>query len=89
MFSTTKLATNVVIDTKIDESFSVNDDPVSLKMYVTYEMIEIMPERKLNTNDVKEMKNAFFACGVPEIEFIHSYSSQRVRNWLFTEISEF
>lgn len=56
-----------MIDTKIDESFSDNNDPVSLKIYVTYDMIESMPEKKLKKSIVKEMKNAFFACGVPKM----------------------
>lgn len=51
-----------------DEFFSDSDEPVSVKILVTYANIVKVPDRKLNDRLVKLMKNARFAWGVTEKE---------------------
>lgn len=56
-----------VIETRIDEFFSDNDEPVRLKISVINQIITKVQDKRLNVSDVKEMNNARFACGVTEI----------------------
>lgn len=67
MYKNTRLPTKVVTDIRSDELFSDNDDPVLLNMSVTYTSNTNVQHMKLNTTDVNEMKNAFFACGLPKL----------------------
>lgn len=64
IFNITRFAIICVIETSSDEFFSVNEDPVLVNISVTYAKIVNVPERKLSASEVKEMKNARFACGV-------------------------
>lgn len=56
-----------VIETRIDEFFSDNDEPVRLKISVINQIITKVQDKRLNVSDVKEINNARFACGVTEI----------------------
>lgn len=52
------------IETRSDEFFSDNDDPVLLNTSVMYVRIIHIPLKKLNNTPVNVMKNARFACGL-------------------------
>lgn len=56
-----------VIETRIDEFFSDNEEPVRLKISVINQIITKVQDKRLNVSDVNEINNARFACGVTEI----------------------
>lgn len=55
-----------MIDTKMDESFSESDDPVSLNMKVVKLVIDNTPVKRAKNKLGIVMRKALFACGVPE-----------------------
>lgn len=54
-----------MIETKIDESFSDNEDPVSLNINVEKAGIDNTPVKRLKSKLGIVMRKALLACGVP------------------------
>lgn len=61
----TPLAVNCVTETRIDESFSERDEPVSLNMYVMKLIMVNVPLRYANNSITTAITSDFLACGVP------------------------
>lgn len=59
------LAVNCVIETRIAESFSESDEPVSLNMYVMKLIKTIVPLVNANNSITNAIESDFLACGVP------------------------
>lgn len=68
MFRVNKFAANVIIATKMAESFSDSDEPDSLNMAVVKLGIDSTPVKRLKNKLGIVMAKARFACGVPEIK---------------------
>lgn len=68
MFNVTRLAAKVMIETKIAESFSDSDEPVSLNINVLKLGIDNTPVKRLKNKLGIVMAKARLACGVPEIK---------------------
>lgn len=59
-----KFAAICVIETKSDELFIDNDDPVFVKISVTYDKMSNVPDAQFSTSNMNETKMARLACGV-------------------------